>query len=316
MRATLLLALALLAAPLTGCITDRAIEQDPPTNDDPTDDPISSDPNDGEEGTRAASLAPGLGWTYNVDGAYAHTDQITITVALAGVNGYLFAAEDPDPLTASIAQNHPWHSWQTQDLNPHDTNAPLFDFPLTDGKTWAYENHTATAHATTLDTAFGPMDGYEITTDEDDTERTWTYARNTGYLVTYTETHDDTLLINLELESLDTANSAYWYNEHATLHTNEPGEPQTLTVPPNATHIILAAGGDPGTHTTILPPPSSLQEPWTATTNDEHRIHHETREATEGEWTLHATALPDAHIIASLTALEYIEIEPRYGSAT
>lgn len=311
MRALILAAL-LLTASLAGCLGQDAPQGSP---EDDGDDEVPTQPDEDDEGVSAASLAPGLAWTYNVDGAYAATDTITLVVALAGVDGYLFAANDPDHLTASIAQDHPWHGWQTQDLNPQDDpDAPLFDFPLHDGKTWAYRNATATAHATTLQTPFGPLDGFEITTDEEYLERTWTYAPSVGYLLSYTETKDDTLLVSLETGGLDTADTATWYDSHAEARLVEPGESTTVTVPANATSVILAGGGEPGAQATILPPLASTQGPWVATAQDEPRMDHETRDAIQGEWTILTSAPPETSVHASLTAIETIEIEPRYGS--
>lgn len=311
MRALVLAAL-LLTAPLAGCLGEDT-PQAPPEDDEDDEVPTQPDQDDGT--VHAASLAPGLAWTYTVDGAYAATDTITLVVTLAGVDGYLFAATDPDHLTASIAQDHPWHGWQTQDLNPQDDpDAPLFDFPLHDGKTWAYRNATATAHATTLQTTFGSLDGFEITTDEDAVDRSWTYAPSAGYILSYTETKDDNLLVSLEAESLETADTAIWYDSHATTRLKGPGQTATVDVPANATRVILAGGGEPGAQTTIVPPHTSMQEPWVGAAQDEPTMDHETRDAVQGEWTLLTSAPPETSVYASLTAIETIEIEPRYGS--
>ncbi len=309
MRA-LALALLLLAAPLAGCL---AGSEPPPRDDGPAerqDPPPQPEP----DAVRAPSLIPGLAWTYELDGAHAAADEIQVVVALAGADGYLFAGGDEESLVGEVAWNRTWLGWQDYHLNPKGGDeAPLFRFPLEDGDSWSFHDATATANKAPVQTPIGTVDGFEITTSEEDTQRSWTFAREIGYLVTYTEEQDGTVLLDLQMTGVDRLEEATWYQAHGQARAEGSTDAQA-EIPEEATAVVLSAGGAPGSTATVLPPLGSSQPPWTILVEDEPQLSYEVRDGEPGTWRATASSFPDADGVASVNGVSWIPVEPRYGS--
>lgn len=327
MRAVRLLVVVALAGALAGCLGgDEAPDspEDPETGPQAPGDGNGGDGSGGsgedpdgdggedEASARRPSLSPGLAWRYNVTGHAAAVDETTVVVARAGQAGYLFAGSSPSDLHGEVTRNRSWLGWQTEGLNPKGDGPRLFDFPLEDGKTWSSPEGTVTAERAEIEAPMGTFEGYRMTVDG--VNRTWTYAPDVGYLVTYEEGRDEVPMVRLGLESVGTRANATWYTSEATLRLDGPGD-GTADVA-NASAIVLAGGGDPGATVAATAPTTSQQGPWVTQVREGSSWAYERRAPAEGTWRLSASAPPEGTVGAALAAVTWTELAPRYGSST
>lgn len=324
MRA-LWLAVVLLVAPLTGCLTGA--DDDPPGNppevppdrDGGSDDerPGESPSTDDGQGRSAPtpSLGPGLAWTYEASGIYSAGGEQTVVVARAATDGYLFAGGRPGDLAGEIHFDRPWLGQQTLELNPtgEDTEQ-LFDFPISDGKTWPSLTGTVTATQTALDTPLGEFEGFQMTLEGTEMDRTWTYAPGIGYLVSYTATMDGTTYLDLSLTDVQRADNATWYAPMGQVQLEgAPGQSGQLDVAGNASAVSIAAGASSGGQVTVLPPLTAQQEPFTFQTEGEQAWTYTQRAPAEGTWRVSTTQPPTSFAFASVAAVTWVELAPGYG---
>lgn len=326
MRA-IVLAILLLAAPLSGCLTGA--DDDPPGN--PPEIPPGNDPpgerggaggGDGGPGSadqRPApqpTLAPGLTYVYDASGTYSTGASFAVVVARATADAYLFAGGSPADLVEDVHWNRSWHGWQTLSLNPRSedgSGARFFDFPLTDGKTWSWGDGTVTAERTTVETPGGSVDGFRMTLTGTSTNRTWAYAPTTGYLTAYTAERGGTTYLDITLTEITDRTNATWYRSvTGTTIEGTPGNTGTIGVTVDADTVSISAGGWQGGRTTVLPPVDSQQTPWTYEAAGGESWTYDRRPPAEGEWRVTTSAGPDGYAAASLTAVNWTTVTPRY----
>lgn len=316
MRTLALALVVLLAAATAGCLSDEgspttAPEDGPQT--DPGDGGSDDAPtDDADAGASRPSLAPGIAWRYRTTGTWHAADELTVAVARVGERGYLMAGGSPADLVEETLWNRTWNGWHTTDLNPKGEDAPvLFDWPLEDGKTWSTPAGTVTIEKATVETAAGTFEGYRMTLDGD-VNRTWTYAPEVGYLVTYEQARGETTLLGLELEAVETRGNATWHRTPASARVEAAAA--TIAVDGNASTVLVSGGGDPGATASASPPVDSGQGPWATTVQDEPSWAYERREPAAGEWRISSTPPPEGQASAAIAAPTWLELTTRYGS--
>lgn len=323
MRA-LALALLLLAAPLAGCLSG----EDASTDDGPSG--PGSGPGDGDgagddgngtgsqdEGPRPAplpSLGPGAAWTYESTGLWNVPEDLTIVVARASSKGYLFAGGAPIDLVEDVHWNRTWLGPQTLELNPRggDEEIRLFDFPISDGKTWSSRDGTVTAEATTLETPLGTFEGYQMTLEGTDTNATWTYAPRVGYLVTYTAELGDQTVLDLALKSVQARENATWYTAHGRALALGGPSSGSIEVPSEANTVSIVAGGRDGGQVTVFPPATSQQAPWTFEAEGEERWIYDRRPPAEGTWRMTVNHGPSGYAGGGIAAVNWTTLDVGY----
>lgn len=309
MRA-LLLALVLLAVPLAGCADQAPTEPEgpEPPDGDPTEVPGERS-GDGMAtvqvtGLPRPALEVGQAWTYQATGVYDTQATVTVVVAEASEQGYLLAGVGPEDLLEAIAWGRAWHGPVDAELNPQgDGQAVLFDFPLTDGKTWTSGERTVTVELTDVPHPDGPREGARMTVGSEQGTTTWTYEPTTQYLTSYTSTWGGTTYLELTLTGTSRSPSWTWYEDHGRASTADG--PASLAVPDQAEAVIVSAGGWGGGQAQLLPaptgpPPESYrflgEEAWT----------YELLPAIAGDWTLAAETPPDGLGYITAAAVSWI----------
>lgn len=216
----------------------------------------------------APDLDPGHAWTYTASGRWAAQDAFTVVVAENTTDGYLFAAAKPAQLAAEIAWGRPWFGELDPELAETHTaqdggGDQLFDFPLTDGKTWTQADRTMEARAANVSTPLGMEPGFVITAEGPDTSGSWSYAPSVGYLTWYRFNSGGEEVLNVSLQRLGSQTDWAWFEQHARLHVEEGAGPQadTFEVSEEADAVVGYAGGDPGATVSLTPPPPG--SPWT-----------------------------------------------------
>lgn len=308
----LLLSLLLLTAGVAGCMSD---DEDPSggagdgsgAGDDGSDQGSGSGPGDQaprETGIPAPSLQPGRAWTYEATGVYDTGTTLTIVVAEATDEGYLFAGKDPADLVEEVAWDRPWQGPMDAELNPADGDGPrLFDFPLDDGKTWRSGDQTVTARIGQIPHPDGPRVGLIMSAATGDGSRTWTYDPQVGYMTSYQSTQGNTTYLQLNLTEVTTSETWTWFEPHDQAFT-DGSTPGTLEVSSDATGVVVSAGGWGGGQAQLVPPLTG-PSPATYQFTDEERWTYDVYEAAEGSWHLTAQSPPDGLGYIQATAVTW-----------
>lgn len=316
MRATWALALL-----LAGCVdAPQAPEAPPAADDDPcagvVDCPCG--PTGEVCGARvdAPDLVPGTAWTYRARSFYDGDADVTIVVASAGPDGYLFAGATPEDVGPSAVWYRDWHGPHGRDLNAvQDATFRVFDWPLHDGKTWELlEGMPVTARAADVPTPSGPEPGFVIegTRDDERGARRFVaqYAPSLGTLTEYLWEVDGAPFYHLELARVGTTASYVWFERGPRVDAEGYGDPspdalQVLEVPAGASAVLVSAGGDGGR--VAVTPPGAAPWTWEAPSGGESWNPIVAFPATEGRWAVAAAGAAPSWAYAAVQVVTWVE---------
>lgn len=292
--AALLVLAGCLAGPSSG--PERAPD---PTADAAIDAPA---PDGNTTGVPRPDLPVGRTWVYEASGAWNEDGPFGVVVAEATGDGYLFAGRAPEDLAETVIFSHFWQGPQDRDLNRRydgdPTARPLFDFPLRDGKTWAWDVGNVTARATSVPTPSGTAQGFEMTlSDTEAFEARWTYAPEVGYVTRLEYGFLDTTVYDLTLQQTTTSAGWTWFETGPAASTcgdptgDPPNHAATLDIPEGHDAVVVGAGGQGGGRSDVVPPPDG-PGPWSYEHAEGENWDYEVLEGTPGTWTLAAAEDP------------------------
>ena len=262
------------------------------------------------EGVGAPELVVGTSFTFRNDGIYDGEERFTTVVARADERGYLLAGATEADLPSVIAWGRPFFGEKGRELTEREGEG-MYDFPLVDGKTWSWGELEVTATAARVVTPGGAEDGFEMrTTTAGGTIITWTYAPSIGFLTQWSWGNERGMYENALLESVGTSTSWVWYEELGRFRTGKvapdvPLDAQTFEPPGGTDAWAVSAGGMPGNHVVVTPPPGAGQ-PWTFESADGEAWATTILPAAAGPWTLEAAWPQEGYAHAEIVAVTWL----------
>lgn len=259
----------LLAAALTlaGCLGSEETDPDE-TNS-------SMGPSEGGDGTGlpapvgvpASDLQVGTSFTFSTRGLWEGEERVTVVVAEASDEGYLLAGASPEDLPTDIAWNQPFFGQVDRSLRETrgDRTNALFEFPLHDGKTWAWGDGEVVVTERDVPTPAGSEPGFELVYTVRNWTTTYTYAPSLGFLTSMRAGNADHVFHDAVLESVGTSNTWTWYEELGRFWPERPadGAPfgtTTFELPEGADALVASVGATEGNRVVLAPPG---RQPWT-----------------------------------------------------
>lgn len=238
----------------------------------------------------------GRAWTYRGVQEYDPEPEVTVVVAQANEDGYLFAGAAPKDLVYEALWADPLYGPHDRALVRTDFERKWLSFPLYDGKTWAYtDTMSLTARRASLETFNGTEEGFVIEGSNGAITRRWEYAPALGVIVRHVTTRaDGTVIDDYALTSVREGSPWVWY-EVAEIGQAVAEEPALLEVPEGYDNVILSAGGAEGGHVQVRGPTG---ETWSTTFDGAEEWRHGMLPATPGRWS------------AAIVGEPYIEIAP------
>lgn len=323
---TALLAAVLGVATLAGCFSmadsdPQSPDVDRPANETPDDEERASGEAARVNRSMVSSPDPPTNrrWTYEASGAWNDLGRFDVVLSEIPDGGYLLAGATPDDLDEEVVHDRPWHGPVNERLNPvEDSWGPLFDFPLHDGKTWAWDDgETVHANARSLETPSTPSDGFEmVLKGREGVELRWTYAPSVAFLTSLTYELGNTTVLDIELVDVGASQDSIWFEPGPSDFANgdrEPDEPgvSRFEVPEGYDSVVVAAGAKGGGKVTVHPPPTSRIEPWTFEGGQAEQWTYDPLPGDEGDWTLHASRDPSqlesGYVGVSAAAVKWLE---------
>jgi hypothetical protein len=236
------------------------------------------------------ALFPGEAFTYKTSGIYNTGREETLVVASRNASGYLFAGASKEDLYESAVWGREWTGPHTLGFDPVGEDARhLFDFPLAEGKSWAFSKDvTVVAHKTPA--------GYHIQASGGKSTVSYDYDASVGFLSRYHSSAERPYdAIDLVKASRVTGYAWYVPGPAADAGTGAPapvprGTPApdvaTLDVPAGFDAMLLSPGGTSGS-VTVTPPGGAQPFSWQAAAGGESWAY-AALPATEGKWVLAA----------------------------
>lgn len=272
-----------------GCL--GSVESEDPPGLPPGDESDVEEENDTNVSrVEAPDLEEGRAWTYEATGFYNTGEEVTIVVAEATENGYLFAGHEPRDLLEDVAWGRVWQGPMTSQLNPQAPDGSerlrLFDFPLQDGKTWPMGDGTVTATRTTVPTPDGEAEGFLLEREHEDGSTRWTYQEDLGYLTSYEAVTADTTFLSLDLVRVETLEAWTWYErlgDRVDVGGNQP-DAATASVPGQASALVVSASAENGSRAVAAPPPPAAP-PWMHHVEGQAEWTYEDLPSHAGSWT-------------------------------
>lgn len=236
--------------------------------------------------THAPALEVGRAWTYAARQTYNPDPELTVVVAEAGPEGYLFAGAAEDDLVYHALWGSEWHGRHARDLNVADWSVASFRFPLHDGAEWTMmEGLGVRAHATTLATPVGQVPGFVVEGRNERFHVRYEYADAVGYYVSYLFEADGRVHEDLRLTRMETGRGGWtWFERGEIAVVANPHEPAAFDVPEGYDQVIVSAGGLDRSRALVAPPAGGAP-PW-QTEFDEgaEAWRHAMLPATPGRW--------------------------------
>ena len=237
-------------------------------------------------GMPAPVLPVGRAWTYQAALFYNPDEELTIVVSEVTPGGYRFSAGAQDDLVHHALWGNEWFGPHRADLGADGYAYKPFDFPLVDGKSWAWsEKLTVTAKAADVRTPAGIEPGFVI---EGATERVnlrYAYAPSVGYYVDYLFEVDGVPREALRLVRMDEGKQDWvWFELGDVTVVPDPHEPHAFEVPAGFDEVLVSAGGLKGSRATVVPPGGAggaWQQEFPA---QDETWAHGVLPATEGRW--------------------------------
>lgn len=282
MRGRLLLLFALL---LAGCTRPP---EAPETTATPT-------PSAGPINASAAlpSHPVGRAWTFEGTELYNEDAAFTVVVASADADGYLFAGGAEDDLVHEALWGSPWFGSREPDLDRKGWYMTPLDFPIHDGKTWAFDEQVrVTARAGDVETPTGREPGFTMSGD-DGSGRTvsYDYAPSLGQIVRWMHDYGNGRGESVRMTAVAEGRPWVWYELGTLVVVPNPHEPQPFDVPAGYDAVIASAGGVRGSRAVLAPPQG---QPWTTEfTGPDEDWHHALLPAAEGRWGAAVAGRPD-----------------------
>ncbi len=279
----------------------------------------------------APALPVGRSWTYASTLLYDPVEQLTIVVAQNTSEGYLFAGGTKEDVVGDAMWGRFWNGPQDRGLRDSEEGQGflLFDFPLEDGKSWAYSSRTnVTAHEATVQTPTGSERGFRIegeSTDEDQNQRLirYEYAPSIGYLASFHFEFNGEAVDTLSLRSMTSASSYVWYSRGpSTGHCSAgnpdippaipppaPSPPAKLEVPAGFDAVLASAGATGGGRVIVTQPATAAAPPWQYENAGAEKWGATILPAPEGTWTLTgiSAAGSNAWACGAIGAVKWIE---------
>jgi len=234
-----------------------------------------------QSATEPPSLPVGRAWTYASEQTYTSRNEVTIVVAEVDANGYLLAGAAPEDLVYHALWGSQWMGRFDRSLARADSATPLFDFPLSDGKSWTHGRFTVTAHAAQVATPQGPQDGFHISGDVDDRHVEWTYAPEIGFVVSYLYQIGGQDFDRLTLTAMASRDTYTWFEMGDLVVVSDVAGPQHFD-PAGYDAVIASAGGVKGR--AFLSPPPAGGDAWQAEFGEQEDWRETVRPASPGTW--------------------------------
>ena len=243
-------------------------------------------------------LRVGQSWTYRTQGAWDATEEVTVVVAEASAEGYLFAAADRDDLVDEVTWDRFFFGRTDRSLQQLDAEGrprphQRLRFPLEDGASWSFRDMTLTARAGKVATPAGPVDGFLVRGEREGYRMELDYAPSLGAVTHYAGYGPDgTLEDSLDLAATGTAASWAWFERGAEVFFSPPYQdpsqaagylPQTLEVREGDDTVVAWAIGFPGSRAALAPPPPAA--PWTFEGRGNREYQLTLFDAVPGTWT-------------------------------
>jgi hypothetical protein len=277
-------------------------------------------------------LPIGRSWTYRLSLVYDTAKEVTVVVARQDADGYLFAGASQQDVVGDAMWGRFWHGPHTLDLADKEEGGHPFDFPLHDGKSWAYSRTmNVTAHAAQVSTPGHSERGFAIEGQASDASGNtrhirYEYAPSVGYVTSFTFDVNGNRGMELALTKTGMATGYTWYTAGpAAGACNDPlppvpppsvppppSAPATLSVPAGFDAVIVSAGSAGGGRVVIAPPAASASQPWTFENAGEERWDSAILPGTEGTWAL-GTLLPPGNVgfaCGRIEAVAWIQSSP------
>ncbi|HLE98111.1 MAG TPA: hypothetical protein VI997_12135, partial [Candidatus Thermoplasmatota archaeon] len=259
----------------------------------------------------APDLPLGRAWTYAADVIYDPDPELTVVVARKDAAGYLFAAAAEDDLYGEAVWGREWYGPMTTDLLDAETPKwPVFDFPLHEGKTWAFSPRlNVTAHEADIALPDGGTErGFRIEGDDGRSSFSGEYAPSVGWFTTYAYAWSAGSY-SLSLVGVEETDMYVWFERGprvgvASGEGNPPGT-ATLDVPAGFDAVVASVGGEGGARTVVAPPPLGGAA-WSDEFTGEETWDARAFPATPGTWALAAQAPPDAWGYTAVTAVTWL----------
>lgn len=280
----------LLALALSGCAGAGNGSKPLPSGTDP----VSESPE--EWVVQAPELLVGQSWTYRTGGYWDAMETVTIVVARADADGYLFAGASEEDLLDEVFWDRDYLGPMSQDLHPLDaegarTGAPLVAFPLQNGSTWRLYNMDVVASGTMI-SVLGTMEqGFQIVGEDDGRRVEVEYAPSVGAVTHFAYIPGaDGPAQALDLVEVGDSSPWVWLEQSAAVTASsvvEPASsaanpPEMLPVTDTDDAVMLWGLAAPGSKGVAVPPDGA--SPWTFDGDGVPNFRFTVLPAAEGLW--------------------------------
>lgn len=204
----------------------------------------------------APVLPSGRAWTYEGTEFYNEDTKFDVVVLRADEKGYLFGGGAEDDLVYEAVWGGRWYGERTPKLDPAESGRHLLDFPLSDGKSWAYSDDglTLTARAKEVATPRGLLPGFVIEGRSDAVTMHAEYAPDIGNLVALRVVYADGIVgQDVRMTQMREGVKGLWY-EGGPRAATDAANTLTLDVPPGFDAVLVSAGGMKGGRAALAGP--------------------------------------------------------------